>query len=451
MRFLTDTEIQAEVRRIASRSGEVMAAVAYWGKGAAKRTGLTKNDDPKNVRVICDLLSGACNPSEIEALTGRGFQVQKLDRLHAKVWIGGDDFIVGSANASRTALPGEDEQAADSTIEAAIVSRDPRMARDIRTWFERQWCASSEITPANLDQAWQLWKRRRRSTGRGFTATLIQKILNPGPLDDFSDLRLIAYPREEVSQEAVEFVNANAGLYYTDDERQELGDEYPWYEWPRNNPVWTHPPGTVFMDFNCDAAGGEFTFNGFWQVRACPPIRLKKVRLTLLTRLPHYNGYSLSRQEETAIARRIQETAAQPGHRADRFGSYIDENFLEFWETERPELREWLLGQVVEAARELCRTGQFDPSLTLQAIRVCKEDPEWLAGYTRFVGGGIYRRGNPVKRLINPGFGQRVKAGVGAEDQEDDNDRTVRAQVNGEIIQSYTLFRDFDRNAVEAP
>ena len=66
---------------------------------------------------------------------------------------------------------------------------------------------------------------------------------------------------------------------------------------------------------------------------------------------------------------------SRSSHRTDKFGSHIDENFLELWDTERPALRQRLVAQVVEAARELCRTGQFDPSLTLKAIRVSKEDP----------------------------------------------------------------------------
>ena len=35
MRFLAGADIQTQVRTIASRTGEVMAAVAYWGRGAA--------------------------------------------------------------------------------------------------------------------------------------------------------------------------------------------------------------------------------------------------------------------------------------------------------------------------------------------------------------------------------------------------------------------------------
>ena len=136
MRFLAGANIQTQVRTIASRTGEVMAAVAYWGSGAAVRTGLTEHDDPASVRVICDLLSGACNPAEIEALTELGVSVKTLDRLHAKVWIGGDDVIVGSANASRNGLPGEGEQGANANVEAAVLSQDPRLARELRTWSE---------------------------------------------------------------------------------------------------------------------------------------------------------------------------------------------------------------------------------------------------------------------------------------------------------------------------
>ena len=82
---------------------------------------------------------------------------------------------------------------------------------------------------------------------------------------------------------------------------------------------------------------------------------------------------------------------------------------------------------------------------------MCKEDPEWLSGYTRFVGGDAYQPGNHLKRQINPDFGRLVKAGVGAQVQEDENDQPVMEEVEGEIIQSYTLFGGYDPTAVETP
>ena len=243
MRFLAGADIQTQVRTIASRTGEVMAAVAYWGRGAADRTGLTEHGCPASVRIICDLLSGACNPDEIEALKQLGFCVKTLDRLHAKVWIGGDDVIVGSANASQNGLLGEGEQAARSNVEAAVLSHDPTLAREVKAWFEQQWCDSSKIEDQDRARAREIWKRRQRSGGRGFTPTLIEKIRKPGPLDRFSSLRLIAYLDEGVSQEAKNFVGLNAGLYYSDEEWQDFGEENPWYEWPLGDLNLSYGPG----------------------------------------------------------------------------------------------------------------------------------------------------------------------------------------------------------------
>ena len=448
MRFLSGAEIQEQVRRLASRSGEVMAAVAYWGKGATERTGLAENDRPETVRVICDLLSGACNPDEIETLARHGVTVRTLDRLHAKVWIASDQIIVGSANASHNGLPGDDEEAADASIEAAVLSRDPGLARQVAAWFEGQWCASSAIEDRHLKQARDMWSRRHRTGGRGFTAPLTDKIRQPDSLDRFHSLRLIAYLAEDPSPEAKKYVERNHGLHFSDEEWREFGHEGPWYEQPLNAPEWWYRPGTVYMDFSCAAEGGKFTFNGFWQVRDCPTVTLKNVRLklTLLTKLPHFNGCFLTKQEEKDIARRIREIAVQ--RELDEFGSYIDESFLEFWEDGRAELRQNLVDQVAEAARELCRNGQFHPSLTLRAIRACKEDLEWLAGYAKFVGGGMYDQANPLKRRINPAFARHVKSAVGAKDQKDENGNPVRRHVENEIIQSYTLFEDYDPEAL---
>ena len=90
-----------------------------------------------------------------------------------------------------------------------------------------------------------------------------------------------------------------------------------------------------------------------------------------MTKLPQFNGCSLTEQEEKGIARRIREFVAKRKYRQDRFGSYIDASFLEFWEDGRAELRQKLVRHVAESARQLCSNGQFHPSLTLRAIRAC--------------------------------------------------------------------------------
>ena len=159
----------------------------------------------------------------------------------------------------------------------------------------------------------------------------------------------------------------------------------------------------------------------------------------MLSRIPHFNGYSPSPDEQAAFALQIQETVEQLGHETDDHGSYIDENFLDFWNRERDHLRQRLVTQVADAAGELCRSGQFDPSITLLAIRECMKDPEWLSGYARFVGGDPYRHRNPLKKRINRGFAVSVKDRLGAENQLDRSGRSVRETVEGEVIQGYTL------------
>ena len=96
---------------------------------------------------------------------------------------------------------------------------------------------------------------------------------------------------------------------------------------------------------------------------------------------------------------------------------------------------------MAEAARELCRAGQFDPKIILHAIQACKEDPEWRAAYARFVGGDIYQTGNDLKQQINREFGRSVKAAAQADIQRDERGRLIRNQEEGEIIQSYTLLK----------
>ena len=227
MRFLTGSGIQTEVQRISRRPGKLRAAVAYWGDGAAERTGLSEMENPKQVRIICDLLSGACNPEEIRALRQCKVHVKTLDRLHAKVWINGNEVILGSANASRNGLPVSDEDDRQANIEAAFLSKDPSLAQDIERWFKNQWKAATEIDDSMLDLADDLWRRRERSAKRALTPTLLQKVRNPDPSDQFFRLRLVAYPDEEYSDGAKKFFKEEGSRYYSDEGQQDFGTSCP--------------------------------------------------------------------------------------------------------------------------------------------------------------------------------------------------------------------------------
>ena len=450
MRFLTGADIQRHVDKIARRTGDVSAAVAYWGKGAAERTGIARRRNPGRVRVICDLLSGSCNPTEIETLLGLGVRVKTLNHLHAKVWISGDDVIIGSANASKSGLPHNDDSGADGNIEAAILSRDPGLSSELQGWFDNQWQASAVITEDDLAEAARLWQRRSRTDRRALARTLMGTVRTPEPSDRFSGLRLVAYLEGGWSSEAEQFFKDKARTHYSGQEWADLKGEAPFYEWPGSCPEWTPGTQTALMDFSCSRKGGRFACNGFWAVRDCPSVPLTESRLTLLTRLPDFNGHSTSKGEETELAERIQRFVTDRGFHANAFDFYIDMDFLDFCEAERSMLKSRLVAQVVETARELCRTGHFDSALTINAIRRCKEDRNWLRGYSRFVGGGIYDNGNPLKRQINPDFGKQARLAVGATNVTGTNGKPVRKSVKDEIIQWYTPFKDFDATTVIA-
>ncbi len=67
----------------------------------------------QNLTIVCDVRSGACNPAEICWLQNvLGTQrVRTFDRPHAKVWLGREMAIVGSANASANGLGFKGEEA----------------------------------------------------------------------------------------------------------------------------------------------------------------------------------------------------------------------------------------------------------------------------------------------------------------------------------------------------
>jgi PLD-like domain len=133
-------------------------AVAYWGKNAAKRLGLDKNKKP--VRIICDLWSYACNPSELQKLLELGFELKTKDGFHAKVYITTNRVIIGSANASINGLGDEDKE--DFELEAAVVSFDKAIIQAARVWFDNHWKTACEIDKPKLDKYRRLWLRRQR-------------------------------------------------------------------------------------------------------------------------------------------------------------------------------------------------------------------------------------------------------------------------------------------------
>lgn len=147
IQVLMDEEIAQPIR----------LAVAFWGAGAAYQLrGACK--------IICNLESGACNPSVIRSLLSRdNCVVLKLAGLHAKVVIGSAGAVVSSANMSTNGLGAE---GADSsgTIEAGyFVSPSVPDYKRIAAWFDHQWIQATPITESDLAVAEERWEWRNRA------------------------------------------------------------------------------------------------------------------------------------------------------------------------------------------------------------------------------------------------------------------------------------------------
>jgi len=160
MTFLDHIKIRSEIKARLRHTREFDAAIAFWGDGADSR--LPKELSGKDVRIICNLLSGGTNPKTIRALMKRGAHVKRRDDLHAKVYLFSGSAIVGSANFSNNGLGLEDDEAR-GWIEAGV-ALDGVTAQPVRDWFERQWQSplTSSVTEADLKAAQLIWNRGTR-------------------------------------------------------------------------------------------------------------------------------------------------------------------------------------------------------------------------------------------------------------------------------------------------
>ena len=180
MKFLHSSSSKNADKRIVKRvrslcvkkEFRLQIAVSYWGKGALTTTRLQERIEQKNskpIQVLCDLLSGACNPEPIEELTELAkksknkVQVKTLSGLHAKVWISGSQVIVGSANVSANGLGFDDRVSQEGNIEAGVELSRQDFAEEVKNWFNEQWERAEPVDASRIQLAKERWNRRRNS------------------------------------------------------------------------------------------------------------------------------------------------------------------------------------------------------------------------------------------------------------------------------------------------
>ena len=455
IQLLTGHEIRQEVRRIATRPGRLMVAVAYWGPDAVSRTGLdTKSDPrrPKSVQILCDLSKGFCDPQQIVELQQLdGVCVRHLKGLHAKVWVNGDSVVLGSANASAGGLPTMAEPRSDKKLETAVLCLDARLAEDISTWFQGRWADAKDVTDDDLIEAEKQRRGLKQTQVRWESRNRDIRSVVQHDLDDaqfsarFSGLQLVVYPDLSPSQRATDWLGMEAPAERTTIVRENTLEAYPFFEWGRAKPQWSHGPGTSLAAVRCSPATGECTFEGFWEVRHCPSVDLEDTQLTLLERMESFNGHALAEAMQNYLCGIVAWDVAERRFNTDDFGFCVDMPFVAFWEAVRERLKRRLVDEVVDRAQRLCLAQEFSEVLTSDALELCRNDENWWRDYQWFVGPERF-----FKDQVHSVFGKSVRKGVFADNKCSPSGREMRRAVSNEITQTCTLFESWpdesDRN-----
>lgn len=142
--------------------GSLDIAVAFWGERAITELGLDQRRG--DVRILLDLSAGATNPAVVRQLLQlHPANIRSLPRLHAKAYIGENEMIVGSANASANGL-GIEGQAANHWIELGILTDDTVAIQDAKRWFAERWSESDaiDVDSAYFKQIEAAWTARQK-------------------------------------------------------------------------------------------------------------------------------------------------------------------------------------------------------------------------------------------------------------------------------------------------
>ena len=153
MEFLVGDDLNKAISKVL-RDPKPRCAVAFWGTGVDDLFG---ESDFSNTRIVCNLAMGGTNPAIIRILMKGNADVRQEDFLHAKVYLGGDEAVIASANASANGLGLE--SSAKQWIEAGVLTKQ---VEPVSEWFEKLWQTARKITDADLKNAEAIWKERSK-------------------------------------------------------------------------------------------------------------------------------------------------------------------------------------------------------------------------------------------------------------------------------------------------
>lgn len=317
MRFLSGKELLPEIRTIITGGDALKLAVAYWGRGAVDRLGIGQGVD---VKIICDLRSGACDPDELRKLSEWSGKVRMRDGWHAKVYWTPNAGVVCSANASANGL-GEEGDEVNDVLEAGILITDAAVLRGIEDWFDRNWSDSLPVKERDLEEARRRrTERRRRRPIRGLKApSLLELLKQDSSWFTERGMRLVFYHGQDVSDEAKAVFDKDAAELYDEAERNQT----PYYE---VTTAWLVSPGEIILDFTRGARGAVY-FNGIWKVLDdAEPFRdiPEGGKIVLLRKTETPFGLSFPQNEQEEVISMLKDYYREQHPKEDEHGNLLD-------------------------------------------------------------------------------------------------------------------------------
>lgn len=159
MQFLsTGQEIRNKIDELISQhdSGPILMAVAYWGESSGEY-------GSKAQRVICDLVSGSCDPSVIrQLLEASPHSIRMIRNFHAKVVITNTGAVISSANMSNNGLGLSKRNDARNHEAGYFIEETNQQHKEVTQWFEDHWNVAQVIDETALAAAQLKWDKRSK-------------------------------------------------------------------------------------------------------------------------------------------------------------------------------------------------------------------------------------------------------------------------------------------------
>lgn len=155
MEILHGRDLADAILSLFAKPGRLRCAVAFWGPSLAKLA------FDRKAEVVLDISMGGTSRNALKAfglrkkkLPNAKSRVTVLDKLHAKMFIGEQVAIIGSANASRNAL-GADGRVPALREAGVVIDRidDPLAYARLEQIFDEYRELSRPIVPEDLDRA----------------------------------------------------------------------------------------------------------------------------------------------------------------------------------------------------------------------------------------------------------------------------------------------------------